>query len=64
VRPGIEVGELVDPVQHVLHEFAQEDPWCDADPAARLSGDRLRQVADVGVVDGRADAIGCCAIPA
>ena len=42
VATGVEVGELVDPVEDVADELAQEQPRRDADLAAELAGDGLR----------------------
>ena len=45
VPPRVEVGELVDPVQHVGDQLLQEQPRGDADPAAELARHGAGQVA-------------------
>src|SRR6266508_3011653 len=57
VAAGVEVGELVDPVQDVADELLQEHPGGDADAAAEVAGDRLREEREVVVVARRADAV-------
>ena len=53
----VEVGELVDPVQDVGDQLLQEHPRRDPDLPAQRPGHRVRQLPDVGVVDGLHDAV-------
>ncbi len=63
VPAGVEVGELVDPVEHVCDQLAQEQPRRDADLAAELAGDGTGQLVDVGVVDRGRDPLGMPGLP-
>ena len=47
----IEIGELVDSVEHIAHEFFQEQTRNDPDAAAEPAGHRLGQLRDVSVVN-------------
>ena len=53
VAARVEVGELVDPVEHVADELLEEQARGDADLAAELAGDGAGQQLDVGVVARR-----------
>jgi len=57
VAAGIEVVELVDPVEYVTDELLQEDPRCDASTTAEITGDCTRQICDLRVIGDRADAV-------
>ena len=55
----VEVGELVDAVQHVGHELLEEDPRRDPDLAAELPRHGVGQVADIIVAAQVGDSLGC-----
>ena len=55
VAPGVEVAELVDAVEDVADELAQEDPRGDAHFAAQPTGHGRGQRGEVGVVDDGPD---------
>ena len=48
--PRVEVGVLVDAVEHVADQLLEEQPGGDADLAAQVAGDGAGQLGDVGVV--------------
>src|SRR4051794_23140503 len=49
---------LVDPVEHVADQLLQHHPWRYADLAPELTGDRGRELTDVGIVNVFADPCG------
>ncbi len=51
VLAGVEVGELVDPVEHVADELLQEEAGRDADLAAQSAGNGAGQLTEVCVID-------------
>ena len=46
---GVEVVELVDPVEHIGDQLLEEDPGSDPDSSTQRVGDRVRELGDVVV---------------
>src|SRR3954469_17477410 len=57
VLPRVEVGVLVDAVEHVADELLEEQSGGDADLAPQVAGDGAGQFGDVGVVGQGQDAV-------